>query len=160
MHIADHCVASFHYTLTNDRGEVLDSSAGHRPMAYLHGAGNIVPGLEKAMAGRSAGEKFDVAVNPEEGYGAHDPKLVQVVPRRAFKGIRELKAGMRFQAEGSHGPKPVVVTKVLGDQVTIDGNHPLAGEKLHFTVEITEVRQASAEELAHGHVHGPGGHHH
>src|SRR5579885_311660 len=102
MQIADRCVASFHYTLTNAKGEVLDSSAGHEPLAYLHGGGNIVPGLEKAMTGRSAGDKFNVEVKPEEGYGVRDPKLVQVVPRRAFKGVRELKAGMRFQTDGQH----------------------------------------------------------
>jgi FKBP-type peptidyl-prolyl cis-trans isomerase SlyD len=160
MQIADRCVASFHYTLTNDQGEVLDSSSGREPLAYLHGAGNIVPGLEKAMAGRAVGDKFAVDVAPEEGYGVHDANLVQTVPKSAFRGAGELKPGMQFRADSNRGPMSVVITAVGKDQVTVDGNHPLAGTRLHFAVEVTEVRQASGEELTHGHVHGAGGHHH
>jgi FKBP-type peptidyl-prolyl cis-trans isomerase SlyD len=160
MQIADRCVASFHYTLTDASGKVIDSSAGSAPLAYLHGSGNIVAGLEKAMAGRTPGDKFEVSVAPEEGYGVRRPELVQIVPRAAFQGVRELKPGMRFQAESERGPMAVVITEIEGDEVTVDGNHPLAGEMLYFAIEITEVRQASHEELAHGHVHGPGGHHH
>jgi FKBP-type peptidyl-prolyl cis-trans isomerase SlyD len=159
MQIADRCIASFHYTLTNDQGEVLDSSAGGEPLAYLHGAGNIVPGLERALAGHRAGDKFEVVVAPEEGYGAHDPRLVQVVPRGAFRGVAELKPGMRFRAESSSGPMAVVITEVRGDDVTVDGNHPLAGATLHFAIEVTAVREATVEEVLHGHVHGPGGPH-
>ncbi|MBL6749355.1 MAG: peptidylprolyl isomerase [Nevskia sp.] len=160
MQIADRCVASFHYTLTNDKGEVLDSSSGREPLAYLHGAGNIVPGLEKAMSGRAMGDKFAVDVTPEEGYGVHDPNLVQVVPKSAFRGAGELRPGMQFRADSSRGPMSVVITAIRGEEVTVDGNHPLAGATLHFQIEVTEVRQASSEELTHGHVHGPGGHHH
>jgi len=160
MQIADRCVASFNYTLTNDSGEVLDSSSGRGPLAYLHGAGNIVAGLEKAMTGKQVGDKFNVDVVPEEGYGLHNPALVQVVPRSAFRGVKDLEPGMQFRAESDHGPMSVVVTAVEGDKVTVDGNHPLAGATLHFAIEVTEVREASAEEVMHGHVHGPGGHHH
>jgi FKBP-type peptidyl-prolyl cis-trans isomerase SlyD len=160
MQIADRCVASFNYTLTNDSGEVLDSSSGREPLAYLHGCGNIVPGLEKAMVGKKVGDKFQVDVIPEEGYGVHDPALVQEVPRSAFRGVDDLKPGMQFRAESERGPMSVVVTAITGDKVTVDGNHPLAGATLHFAIEVTEVRAASAEEVKHGHVHGPGGHHH
>jgi FKBP-type peptidyl-prolyl cis-trans isomerase SlyD len=160
MLIADQCVVSFHYTLTNDRGEILDSSSGASPLAYLHGAGNIIPGLEKALVGKTIGDKLKVQVAPAEGYGERDARLVQDVPRRAFQGIKDIKAGMSFTAEGPNGATRVVVTRVAGDMVTVDGNHPLAGESLNFDVEITSVREASAEELAHGHVHGEGGHHH
>lgn len=160
MEIADRRVASFNYTLTNDAGEVLDSSEGREPLSYLHGKGNIVPGLEKVMAGKKVGDKFKVEVKPEEGYGVHNPALVQVVPRDAFRGVDKLEPGMQFRAESDHGPMMVVVTQVTGDQVTVDGNHPLAGATLHFDIEVTEVRDASVEEVLHGHVHGAGGHHH
>jgi len=160
MQIAEHCVASFHYTLTNDAGEVLDSSREREPLAYLHGSGNIVPGLEKALTGKAVGDKLKVDVTPEEGYGARVPALVQQVPRSAFNGVERIEPGMQFQAESNMGPVTVVITEVKGDEVTVDGNHPLAGETLHFDVEITEVREASAEETQHGHVHGAGGHHH
>lgn len=160
MQIADRHVAYFHYTLTNDAGETLDSSAGREPLPYLHGAGNIVPGLENALAGRQAGDKLNVDVKPEDGYGPRIEELVQVVPKSAFQGVADLKPGMQFQAESNQGPMSVIVTDVTGDKVTVDGNHPLAGETLHFAVEITEVREATTEEVLHGHVHGAGGHHH
>lgn len=160
MNIAKDSVALFHYTLTNVKGEVLDSSSGGEPLAYLHGGGNIIPGLEKALEGKTAGDKLKVTVSPEEGYGQLDPSLVQQVPRRAFQGVANIQPGMSFNTQGPHGPTRVVVTKVLGDMVTIDGNHALAGETLNFEVEITEVRVATQEELDHGHVHGAGGHHH
>ncbi|MCE5233046.1 MAG: peptidylprolyl isomerase [Mizugakiibacter sp.] len=160
MQIAERCVASFHYTLTNDAGEVLDSSDGREPLAYLHGAGNIVPGLEKALAGRSAGDAFEVEVAPEEGYGPRVEQLVQVVPRAAFQGVMQLEPGMQFRAQTDNGPLSVVITRIEGDDVTVDGNHPLAGVTLHFAIEVTEVREATAEETQHGHVHGAGGHHH
>jgi len=160
MQIADRTVASFNYTLTNDAGEVLDSSSGREPLTYLHGGGNIVAGLEKAMTGKKVGDKFDVKVSPEEGYGVHNPALVQVVPRDAFRGVNDLQPGMQFRAESDNGPMSVVITAIEGDKVTVDGNHPLAGAALHFAIEITEVREASVEEVLHGHVHGAGGHHH
>lgn len=160
MQIAANCVAYIHYTLKDDGGSVLDSSSGRDPLAYLHGAGNIVAGLEKALEGKQAGEKFSVKVAPQEGYGVRDEALVQDVPRRSFQGVRDLKAGMQFQAQSQQGPVAVTVTKVQGDMVTVDGNHALAGVTLNFEIEITKVREATAEELMHGHVHGVGGHHH
>ena len=160
MQIAYQTVASFHYTLTNDAGEVVDSSRGREPLVYLQGAGNIVPGLESAMEGRRSGERFTVDVAPEEGYGLRHEQLVQDVPRSAFQGVDAIEAGMSFQASTPQGTHSVTVTRVTDDTITVDGNHPLAGQTLHFDIEVTQVRAASAEELAHGHVHGPGGHHH
>jgi FKBP-type peptidyl-prolyl cis-trans isomerase SlyD len=160
MQIAENTVASFHYTLTNDAGEVLDSSRGREPLLYLHGAGNIVPGLEQAMEGRGPGDTFKVDVAPEQGYGKRHDGLIQKVPREAFQGVDQLEVGMQFQASGPQGAMSVTITAIEGDQVTVDGNHPLAGETLHFDIEVADVREASAEEMAHGHVHGEGGHQH
>ena len=160
MQIAERCVASFHYTLTNAEGEVIDSSSGRGPLTYLHGSGNIVPGLEREMAGKQVGDRFDVVVAPEEGYGPRHPGLIQVVPRVAFQGVDQIEVGMQFHAQGPQGPMAVTVTRVEADEVTVDGNHPLAGVALHFAIEVTEVREASAEEVQHGHVHGEGGHVH
>jgi FKBP-type peptidyl-prolyl cis-trans isomerase SlyD len=160
MQIAERTVVSIHYTLTNDAGETLDSSEGSEPLVYLQGFGNIIPGLEKALVGKQTGDRLNVRVEPAEAYGEHDPKLIQQVPRRAFQGVNEVKAGMRFQTQGPNGPSSVVITRVAGDMVTVDGNHPLAGQNLTFAVEIADVRAASEEEIAHGHVHGAGGHHH
>ena len=160
MQIADECVVSFHYTLTNDAGEVLDSSRGSEPLVYLHGAQGIVVGLENAMTGKKAGEQFSVVVAPEEGYGRHSPMMVQVADRSMFPPNMEIAVGMQFRAENQMGPVQVRVVKVDGDQITLDGNHELADVALHFDVEITDVRKASLAELQHGHVHGAGGHHH
>jgi len=160
MQIADNTVASFHYTLTDDKSQVIDSSEGREPLVYLHGTGQIVPGLEKAMVGRVAGDQFQVDVAPAEGYGVHHAELVQELPREAFQGVEDIQPGMQFQGHGPQGVINVTVTKVDGQTVHIDGNHPLAGQTLHFDIEVTEVRPATEEELAHGHVHGAGGHHH
>jgi FKBP-type peptidyl-prolyl cis-trans isomerase SlyD len=160
MLIAPEKVVLIHYTLKNDAGETLDSSSGGEPLAYLHGQGNLIPGLEKALEGKQAGDTLNVKVAAAEGYGERDDKLVQQVPRRQFGGAN-VQPGMQFHAQTSQGQTRVVtVTSIVGDMVTVDGNHPLAGENLHFEVEVNEVRDASAEELEHGHVHGPGGHHH
>ncbi|MBN8895401.1 MAG: peptidylprolyl isomerase [Rhodanobacter sp.] len=160
MQIARDSVAAFHYTLTDDQNQVIDSSAGRDPLTYLHGGGQIVPGLEKQLEGRSAGDKFTADVVPEEGYGVHHPELMQEVPRSAFQGVEDIQPGMQFQGRGPQGEINVTVTRVEDDKVFIDGNHPLAGKTLHFAIEVTDVRAASEEELAHGHVHGAGGHHH
>ena len=157
MQIADRSVASFHYTLTNDNGDVIDSSRQREPLAYLHGAGNIVPGLEKALAGRKAGDTFNVDVDPQQGYGPRHDEMVQTLPMSAFQGVPEVKPGMQFQASGPQGAVLVTVTSVDGDKVSVDGNHPLAGKTLHFDVEVTEVRAATEEELTHGHVHAADG---
>lgn len=160
MQVAENSVVLIHYTLTNDQGEVLDSSSGGEPLAYLHGSGNIIPGLERALEGKQAGDKLVVKVAPADGYGERNDSLIQQVPKRAFQGVAQIQPGMSFTAQSSQGPMQVTVTAVAGDMVTVDGNHPLAGETLNFDVEVAEVRKATLEELSHGHVHGPGGHHH
>lgn len=160
MQAGDNTVVLIHYTLTSDTGETLDTSAGREPLGYLHGFGNIIPGLENALTGKQAGDKLKVSIKPEEAYGVRDDALVQVVPRSAFGGAQDLEVGMQFQAQTPQGVRVVTIVEVEGDDITLDGNHPLAGETLHFDVEVTEVRAASQEELAHGHVHGEGGHHH
>ncbi|WNK19403.1 peptidylprolyl isomerase [Halomonas piscis] len=156
MQIAQNSVVAFHYTLTNEAGEVLDSSEGREPLTYLHGTGNIIPGLEKQLEGASPGEKLNVSVTPEEGYGEVQEQLMQEVPRDAFQGVENVEPGMQFQAQTEGGPLMVTVKKVEGDTVLVDGNHPLAGQNLTFDVEISDVREASAEEIEHGHVHGEG----
>jgi FKBP-type peptidyl-prolyl cis-trans isomerase SlyD len=160
MQIAKDAVVLIHYTLKNDAGETVDSSAGGDPLAYLQGNGNLIAGLENALEGKQVGDKLSVKVPPTDGYGEYDKSLVQQVPRRSFKGVSNIQVGMQFQVQSDQGPRAVTVTNVIGDMVTVDGNHPLAGQNLNFDVEITEVREATDEELAHGHVHGPGGHHH
>ena len=160
MSVAQDQVVSIHYTLKNDAGEVIDASPAGEPLAYLHGHGNLIAGLERELAGRSAGEKLQVKVVAADAYGEYDPALVQRVPRRALKGIADVRVGMRLQAQSQHGARPVTVTQLTGDMVTLDGNHPLAGQNLNFEVEIAAVRPATPEELSHGHVHGPHGHHH
>ncbi len=160
MQVAKDAVVSIDYTLTGPDGAVIDSSSGREPLPYLHGAGNIIPGLEKALEGKSVGENIKVTVSPEEGYGQLDPKAVQAVPKSAFQGVPEIKIGMQFRSQGQHGMQVVTVTKIENDTITVDGNHPLAGVTLNFDVTIKEIRAASKEELDHGHVHGAGGHHH
>jgi FKBP-type peptidyl-prolyl cis-trans isomerase SlyD len=160
MQIAKNMVVSIHYTLTNDEGEVLDSSDGQEPLTYLHGSHGIVPGLENALEGKVVGDSLQVSLAPEDGYGERIDELTQVVPRTAFGGA-DLELGMQFRAEGdNHHPLVFTIIDIDGDDITIDGNHPLSGETLNFDVEIMSVRAASAEEIAHGHVHGAGGHHH
>jgi FKBP-type peptidyl-prolyl cis-trans isomerase SlyD len=151
MNIARDHVVSIHYTLRDDGGEIIDASARDEPLTYLHGHGNLIPGLERELT---------VKIAPADGYGEYDSALVQDVPRRALKGVSEVRVGMRLQAQTPQGARALTVTQVRGDMVTLDGNHPLAGKNLHFEVQIAEVRAATEEELAHGHVHGPGGHHH
>lgn len=156
MQITQQCVAGIHYTLKNDEGEIVDSSQGQEPLFYLHGAQNIVPGLESVLDGKTVGDKITVVVGPEEGYGEYDATLVQQLPSSMFAGVDKIEVGMEFQAETQHGMQVIAVTHVEDDTVTVDGNHPLAGQNLHFDVEVTEVREATADELEHGHVHGPG----
>ncbi len=160
MHIEKNRVVTLHYTLRDEQGTVLDTSNGRAPLTYLHGKGNIIPGLEQALAGKVAGEKLDVALPPEQGYGARDERLVQILPRSRLPEGTELAPGMQLRADSPKGPRLVSVLKVERDFVTVDGNHPLAGRTLHFSVEVSDVRKATHEEVSHGHVHGPGGHHH
>lgn len=160
MQIADEMAVLIHYKVANTEGEVLDSSEGDEPLAYIQGQGNIVPGLEQALLGKSAGDKVQITVEPEDGYGVHEPEKVQTVPRSAFDTETKIEPGMQFQAEGEDGDVIVTVTEVTDEEVTVDANHPLAGQTLHFEVEVVSVRPCTEEELAHGHIHGPGGHHH
>lgn len=152
MEIAAARVATFHYTLTDDAGAVIDSSQGGTPLPYLHGAGNIVPGLEKALEGRKAGDTLQVDVQPEEGYGPRNDAMVQSVPRETFQGIDEIEPGMQFQAQGGGGSMMVTVVEVGEAEVKIDGNHPLAGQVLHFAIEIVDVRESTEEEKQAGQV--------
>ena len=160
MTISQDQIVSIHYTLRDDAGELIDRSAEGEPLSYLHGHGNLIPGLERALTGREAGDRLQVKIAPTDGYGEYNQGLVQQVPRRALKGIDDLQVGMRLQAQTPQGPRAVTVTQLSGDLVTLDGNHPLAGKSLNFEVEVAAVRPATEEELAHGHVHGAGGHHH
>ena len=160
MHIEKNRVVTLHYTLRDDQGSVIDSSSGRGPLSYLHGKGNIIPGLEQALAGKAAGDKLDVTVAPAQGYGLRDERLVQIVPRHKFGEVAGLSPGMQVRATGAQGPRLVTVVRVDRDFVTVDGNHPLAGRTLHFSVEVAEVRKATHEEVSHGHVHGPGRHRH
>lgn len=157
MKVSSNKVVCMHYTLCNEAGDVLDSSSGRAPLAYLHGNGNPVPGLESALDGKAAGDKLTVTVEPEQGYGVRDERLVQILPRGKFEKTGELVAGMQFTTNGPDGTRLLTVTSIKRDLVTVDANHPLAGKALHFQVEITEVREATREERAHGHVQGPGG---
>jgi FKBP-type peptidyl-prolyl cis-trans isomerase SlyD len=160
MQISQDSVVSIHYTLTSDAGEVIDSSSGSDPLTYMQGHGNLIPGLERELVGKQVGDKLTVRIAPADGYGEQDDALIQAIPRSAFGGTNEILVGMQFQANSNQGPHTVTVTQVADDVVTVDGNHPLAGKHLNFAVEIIDVRAAAEEELSHGHVHGPGGHHH
>ena len=155
MQITKHKVAAIHYTLRDDAGNILDSSEGRDPLYYLHGEGNLIPGMEEGLEGKAAGDKTEIHVAPEKGYGVRNPELVEEVPKKAFGG-QNVEVGMQFETnEGDL----ITVTKVGPDTVTVDANHPLADQNLHFNVEVLDVRDATQDELDHGHVHGPGGHH-
>jgi FKBP-type peptidyl-prolyl cis-trans isomerase SlyD len=152
--IGDKLVVSIHYTLTDDNENVIDSSDGAEPLNYLHGAGNIIPGLEKELVGKVQGDKLTVRVSPEEGYGEINPELIQTVDKSLFQGVDEIQPGMQFQAQGPGGQVQMITVRLVeGDAVTVDANHPLAGQHLNFDVEVVSVREASEEEIAHGHVH-------
>lgn len=160
MEITADRVVTIHYTLKDDKGAVIDSSSGGEPLAYIQGHGNLVAGLEQALEGKQDGNTLAVVVPPAEGYGERDESLIQRLPKRALQGSGEIKKGMQFQARTEDGMRLFTVTAVMGDMVTLDGNHPLADHTLHFDVEVVGVREATPEELEHGHVHGAGGHHH
>jgi FKBP-type peptidyl-prolyl cis-trans isomerase SlyD len=154
MNIQNNSAVSFHYKLTDDDGINIDSSEGQEPLDYLHGAGNIIPGLEKALEGKTIGDSLTVAVSAAEGYGEVQKELIQEVPREAFQGIDTIELGMQFEAQtGQGGAVPVTVIAVTDELVTVDGNHPLAGKNLNFDVTIEAVREASEEEIARGHLH-------
>jgi FKBP-type peptidyl-prolyl cis-trans isomerase SlyD len=161
MQATKDAVVVIDYTLTDSAtGQMIDSSKGKEPLPYIHGQGAIIPGLERALEGKKKGDRVQVTIAPVDGYGEKDPKMVSKMPRSAFGGAPQLAVGMKFEARGEQGSQVVTVTEISGDEVTIDGNHVLAGVTLNFDVTIKEIRKATGEELAHGHVHGPGGHHH
>lgn len=159
MNIATNSVVAFHFTLKNEAGKTIESSVGDQPLVYLHGTQAIVPGLEEALTNRQKGDKFNVTLTPEKAYGPRNEKLVQTVPRSEFP-TEDVKTGMQFEVDTPGGPMIITVTGVTDKDVTIDANPELAGQTLVFDIEVMEVREATKEELAHGHVHGPGGHHH
>ena len=147
-------IVSIHYTLTNNNGDVIDTSKDDAPLSYLHGAGNIVPGLEAALLGKTVGESLQVTVQPEDAYGERQDEMIQTVPREMFQGVEDIQPGMQFQADAPDGSvQMIVVSAVADDEITVDANHPLAGEILNFDVSIEAVREPTAEELDHGHVH-------
>lgn len=154
MQIAKDKVVSIEYTLKDDQGTLLDTSEGRDPLAYLHGAGNIIPGLEQALEGKQAGDQLSVRIEAKDAYGERNDQLQQDVPRELFEGVDDVQAGMQFQAQTEAGVQVVTVKAVADDTVTVDANHPLAGVPLNFDVNIVEVRDAEAAELEHGHVHG------
>ncbi|RBP78121.1 FKBP-type peptidyl-prolyl cis-trans isomerase SlyD [Shewanella putrefaciens] len=157
MKITQHSAVTIHYRLSDQEGRLLEDSFDSEPMLYLHGTENLIPGLEAALDGKSKGEKLDVTISAEEAYGPYHDGLRQAVPLEAFGDIEDIVPGMRFIAETEMGQRPVQVMEVKDDVVIVDGNHPLAGQSLNFSVEIVDIREASAEEIAHGHIHAQGG---
>jgi len=161
MRIGKNAVVAIEYHLTDPQGQVIDSSRGKEPLSYLHGVGGIIPGLESALEGKGVGDEISVDIAPDQAYGQKDPGLVQAVPRASFKGVDNIQPGMQFQAQGPSGQARVVtVISATPTEVTIDANHPLVDVTLHFDVKVISIREATPEELSHGHVHGAGGHHH
>jgi len=161
MKVGKDKVVLMHYTLKNDAGDVIDSSDGADPLPFLQGHGNIIPGLESALEGSKVGDKLDVSIKPEEGYGERMQDAIQEIPSSALQGVDEVKVGMQLQSQDKDGNAFLVsVTKIEDDKITVDGNHPLAGQTLHFSVSIESIRKAEAEELSHGHVHADGQHNH
>lgn len=156
MQVEKNKVVSIHYKLKDNEGNTLDSSEGRDPLSYIHGNGNLIAGMEEGLEGKKSGDKVDLKISPDKGYGQRNDSLIQDVPRSAF-GDQEVKPGMQFNTQDGH---TVTVTQVGADKVTVDGNHPLAGMDLNFDVEVVNVREATSEELDHGHVHGPEGHKH
>lgn len=159
MSIQKDKVAIIEYTLTNEHGEQIDASNGN-PLAYLHGHNNLIPGLEAELEGKVVGDKFSITVPADQAYGERVDALVQTVPSNMFQGVEDLEVGMRFEAQSEQGMHSVEITNIEGDQITVDGNHPLAGLSLTFDVEVVGLREATEDELDHGHAHGPGGVHH
>lgn len=160
MQLTKHKVATLNYTLKDKEDNILDAS-NDGSFTYLHGAQNIIPGLENALEGKQAGDEINVVIDPEDAYGERSLEKIQRVPREMFPADVELEAGMQFNAAEPNGaPVIVTVTAIEAEEVVVDGNHPMAGIQLHFDVTLVEVRDASEEEIEHGHVHGPDGHHH
>lgn len=161
MRIEQNKVVMIHYTLKDKDGNLIDSSEGRDPLAYIQGIGNLIPGLEQELEGKQKGDKFSAVITPEHAYGKRDESLIRVVPKSGFQGDEEMTIGMQVQIETSEeGMAIATLTKIEGEDVTLDLNHPLADMDLYFDIEVVDIRLADEDELAHGHVHGPGGHHH
>jgi FKBP-type peptidyl-prolyl cis-trans isomerase SlyD len=159
MQITNNTAVSIHYKLTNDSGEEIDSTDGGEPLLYLHGHNNIISGLEKALHSRDVGDKFNVRVEAGDAYGEFSEDMIQVVSREMFDGIDQIEVGMQFHAAVNSGEGVITVIKIDGDDITIDGNHPMAGQALNFDIEVVNVRLATKDEISHGHIHGAGCHH-
>ncbi|MFP4469248.1 MAG: FKBP-type peptidyl-prolyl cis-trans isomerase [Bacteroidota bacterium] len=160
MKIGKDKVVGIHYTLKDNSGNVLDSSVNREPLQYLHGHGNIIPGLEEALEGKQPEDNLTVTVQPEKAYGKHNKEMVYTMDRSKFDDPQNIQKGMQFQAQFDEGTQLLTVIDIKGDDIVLDANHPLAGRVLNFDVEVTDVREASKEEIDHGHVHGEGGHQH
>jgi FKBP-type peptidyl-prolyl cis-trans isomerase SlyD len=160
VQIENNSVATLHYTLKDNDGEIIDQSEDGS-FVYLHGSMNIIPGLESALTGKVAGDSLSVKVSPEEGYGVHDENRIQEVPKDMFENTSDIQLGMQFHAQGPNGDTLMVtIAEIKDETVVIDGNHPLSGKELNFEVKVVDVRGASEEEMEHGHVHGEHGHQH
>jgi len=160
MQIEKHRVVTLAYTLKDNDDKIIDRSEDGS-FCYLHGTGNIIPGLENALAGKTTGDELSVSIPPEEAYGIRDDEKKQTVPRDMFPPEHDIEVGMQFHAQSPDGHTMMLtVANIESDEVTVDANHPLAGVQLNFEVKIMEVREATGEEIEHGHVHGPEGHHH
>ncbi len=160
MKISENTVVTLNYTLKNSDGELLDTSVGRKPLVYLHGVGGLIPGLEKELKGREKGENLHAVIKPEEAYGRRNDNMIKVVSKDGFQGEGEIQVGMRVRLDTDQGAQIGNISKIEGNDVTLDLNHPLADVTLHFDVDILDVRSATDEEISHGHAHGPGGHHH
>jgi FKBP-type peptidyl-prolyl cis-trans isomerase SlyD len=160
MQVRKDTIVSIDYTLTNDAGRQLDTSAGHGPLAYLHGHQQLIPGLERALEGKEPGDHFNATIAPSDAYGQHDPELVQSVPRSMFPSDQPIMLGQQFRSKDDDGMHLVRIAAIDEQNVKVDGNHPLAGQTLHFDLTVRAVRDATPEEIEHGHAHEPGGHSH
>ncbi len=160
MKIEKNTVVTLNYTLKNSAGEILDTSEGREPLVYLHGVGGLIPGLESELEGKETGNSFNTVIAPENAYGNRRDDLLHVVPKSGFQGDEEMQIGMQVQLETEQGPAIATISEIEGENVTLDLNHPLADMELHFAVDVMDLRDATADEISHGHVHGPGGHHH
>ena len=159
MTVQKNTIVTIKYTLTDESGNMIESSEDQEPFTYLHGTGNVIPGLEASLEGKSAGEAIRVSIPPEDAYGEWDEAKVLEIPKEQFSGVDEIKAGMQFSVHSSAGEQIVTVSKVEGEKVMVDANHPLAGKTLNFDVNVVDVRNATQEEIQHGHAHGAHGHH-
>lgn len=160
MKIQKNTVVTLNYTLKNSAGEILDTSEGREPLVYLHGVGGLIPGLEDELEGKEKGNSFNTVISPENAYGTRRDDLLHVVPKSGFQGDEEMQIGMQVQLETEQGPAIATISEIEGENVTLDLNHPLADMELHFAVDVMDLRDATEDEISHGHAHGPGGHQH